>query len=69
MHVQKDRARAEALLYFNGKHSERASANGDVDDDDALDPALQDLATSIDTQLQALQKPSCQLNDCLKVGL
>lgn len=66
--MQEDRARAEALLYFKGKHSNDASPNGSIDDGGLLDPVLQDLLASIDTQLEALQKQSSQLNDCLKVG-
>lgn len=66
--AQEDRARAEALLYFKGKHSNDTSANGGINDGDVLDPVLQELTTSIDTQLHALQKQSSQLNDCLKVG-
>lgn len=65
--AQEDRARAEALLYFKGKHSNDLSANGSVDDGNVLDPLLQDLTASIDSQLQALQKQSSQLSDCLKV--
>ncbi|BDA49876.1 probable nuclear pore complex protein NUP98B at C-terminar half [Coccomyxa sp. Obi] len=63
---REDRARAEALLYFKGKHSNDTAANGNNDDGDVLDPVLQELTASIDTQLQALQKQSSQLNDCLK---
>ncbi|KAK9903379.1 hypothetical protein WJX75_004370 [Coccomyxa subellipsoidea] len=63
---REDRARAEALLFFNGKHTNGASTNGSVDDSEVLDPALQELMTSIDTQLEGLQKQVTQLNDCLK---
>lgn len=65
--MQEDRARAEALLYFNGKHTNGASTNGSVDDSEVLDPALQELVTLIDSQLEALQKQMTQLNDCLEV--
>ena len=67
--MQEDRARAEALLFFNGKHTNGASTNGSVDDSEVLDPALQELMTSIDTLLEGLQKQVTQLNDCLKVRL
>ena len=66
--AQEDRVRAEALLYFKGKHSNETSTNGSSDAGGVLDPVLQELTVSIDTQLQALQKQSSQLNDCVKVS-
>ncbi len=66
--AQEDRGRAEALLYFNGKHSNETSTNGSSDAGGVLDPVLQELTASFDIQLQALQKQSSQLNDCVKVN-
>lgn len=64
--LQENRARAEALLYFNSKRS-AAKGHSDRDEGDYLDPILQELSTTIQSQLQSLEKQTSQLHDCLKV--
>ena len=69
MHVhptQDDRARAEALLFFNGKRDfldedEAAYASEDVD------PAIQELVASVQERLPLLQKQAAQLSDGVEV--
>ena len=64
--MQDDRARAEALLFFNGKRDfldedEAVYASADVD------PAIQELVASVQQQLPLLQKQAAQLSDSIEV--
>ena len=64
--MQEDRARAEALLFFNGKRDfldedEATYASEDVD------PAVQELVDSVQEQLPLLQKQASQLSDGIEV--
>ena len=64
--MQDDRARAEALLFFNGKHDF-------LDEDEAMyasedvDPAIEELVASVQGGLPALQQQSLQLADGIQV--
>ena len=64
--MQDDRARAEALLFFNGKRDF-------LDEDEAMyasedvDPAIEELVASVQGQLPALQQQSLQLADGIQV--
>ena len=64
--MQEDRARAEALLFFNGKRDfldedEAVYASEDVD------PAIRELVDSVQEQLPLLQKQAGQLSDGIEV--
>lgn len=64
--MQEDRARAEALLFFNGKRDfldedEAVYASEDVD------PAIQELVDSVQEQLPLLEKQADQLSDGIGV--
>lgn len=64
--MQDDRARAEALLFFNGKRDfldedEAVYASEDVD------PSIQELVAYVQEQLPALQQQSLQLSDGIQV--
>ena len=64
--AQDDRARAEALLFFNGKRDfldedEAVYASEDVD------PVIQGLVASVQEQLPLLQKQAAQLSDGIEV--
>ena len=64
--MQDDRARAEALLFFNGKRDF-------LDEDEAMyasedvDPAIEELVASVLERLPALQQQSLQLADGVQV--
>ena len=64
--MQDDRARAEALLFFNGKRDF-------LDEDEAMyasedvDPAIEELVASVLERLPALQQQSLQLADGIQV--
>ena len=64
--AQDDRARAEALLFFNGKRDfldedEAVYASEDVD------PLIQELVASVQEQLPLLQKQTARLSDGIEV--
>lgn len=64
--MQDDRARAEALLFFNGKRDfldedEAVYASEDVD------PVIQELVAPVQEQLPLLQKQAAQLSDGIEV--
>lgn len=64
--MQDDRARAEALLFFNGKRNF-------LDEDEALyaskdvDPAIEERATSVQELLPLLQQEAAQLSEGIQV--
>ena len=64
--VQDDRARAEALLFFNGKRDF-------LDEDEALyasedvDPAIEERVTSVQELLPLLQQEAAQLSEGIQV--
>ena len=64
--AQDDRARAEALLFFNGKRDF-------LDEDEAMyvsedvDPAIEELVASVQERLPALQQQSLQLVEGIQV--
>ena len=66
--MQDDRARAEALLFFNGKRDF-------LDEDEAMyasedvDPAIEELVASVLERLPTLQQQSLQLTDGIQVTL
>lgn len=64
--MQDDRARAEALLFFNGKRDF-------LDEDEALcasedvDPAIEERVTSVQELLPLLQQEAAQLSEGIQV--
>ena len=66
--MQDDRARAEALLFFNGKRDF-------LDEDEALyasedvDPAIEEQVTSVQELLPLLQQEAAQLSEGIQVRL
>ena len=65
---QDDRARAEALLFFSRQQgAPAAGGEGAAGVSAPLDPALEELAHSIEAQLHSLRRQSLQLTSCLEV--